>query len=102
MCPDINDWLKLLSLHVKKKESLSPSWIQKLAELFYASESYVAARLAFRSVGFFYVHVAQPSSYDAERTPDQTPLYQRNAPAGMTVITTLDRYPVQFASEGQE
>jgi hypothetical protein len=65
MCPDINDWLKLLSLHVKK-ESLSPSWIQKLAELFYASESYVAARLAFRSVGFFYV--AQPSSYDVERT----------------------------------
>jgi hypothetical protein len=28
---------------------------------------YVAARLALRSVGFFYV--AQPSSYDVERTP---------------------------------
>ena len=27
---------------------------------------YVVARLAFRSVGFFYV--AQPSSYDVERT----------------------------------
>jgi hypothetical protein len=52
---------------VKKIESLSPSSIQKLAEFVYASESYVAARLAFRSVGFFYV--AQPSSYDVERTP---------------------------------
>jgi hypothetical protein len=30
--------------------------------------SYLAARLAFCSVGFFYV--AQPSSYDVERTPD--------------------------------
>ena len=28
---------------------------------------YVSARLAFRSVGLFYV--AQPSSYDVERTP---------------------------------
>jgi hypothetical protein len=60
-------WLiKTTFTSCKKKESLSPSWIQKLAELFYASESYVAARLAFRSVGFFYV--AQPSSYDVERT----------------------------------
>jgi hypothetical protein len=45
----------------------SSSWIQKLAEIVSASESYVAARLAFRSVGFFYV--AQRSSYDVERTP---------------------------------
>jgi hypothetical protein len=29
---------------VKKIESLSPSWIQKLAEFAYASESYVAAK----------------------------------------------------------
>jgi hypothetical protein len=36
--------------------------------MFYASESYVAARLAFRSVGLFYV--TQPSSYEVERTPD--------------------------------
>ena len=49
--------------------------------MFYAGESYVAARLAFRSVGLFYV--AQPSSYDVERTPD----YWDND-VNTTVLTT--------------
>ena len=41
--------------------------------------------LAFRSIGFFYV--AQPSSYDVERTPDEC--YSRNKSRALNVISTV-------------